>query len=359
MSQYLILDPAYWKTFLTPDRYTYEHIPDLTGKVAIVTGANSGLGYATTVGLAAHGAHVFMACRSEARCKEAMVRIREEVAKRFPNGPWREHPGGPSVKLEFLEVDMNDLSKVQTAAEQFLQTGLPLHLLVNNCGIGGTPWALSADGIEQQFAVNYLGPFAFTMALLDRLKESQPSRVVTVSSTAYEHFAAEGIDVQTIRTESEADMTPYDRYARSKFASILFTKALGRRLANDLVYCNVLYPGIVDTDFGHHSNTITTTNISMAERVMKAAQRSFTYLIGVSPERGALTVLHAATALEIEYGEARGKFFIPVGNQMRVNQILEEEERQEELWRFSEAIVNEKLKAGKHAKMQTMVQKEE
>ncbi|KAF9086189.1 hypothetical protein BGX29_001535, partial [Mortierella sp. GBA35] len=140
---------AFWKTFITPNRYSHDQIPDLTGKVAIVTGANRGLGYATTVALAAHGAHVFLACRNPERAADAIARAKAEIKETYPQA--RE------PQLEFLELDLNDMNKCRQAGQEFLKKGLPLHILVNNSGIMMVPFALSADGIENQFAVNHMG----------------------------------------------------------------------------------------------------------------------------------------------------------------------------------------------------------
>ncbi|KAF9547952.1 hypothetical protein EC957_007465 [Mortierella hygrophila] len=110
---------AWWKTHFTPNRYSHDQIPDLTGKVAIVTGANTGLGYATTA-LAAHGA---------------------QIKAKYPNSP--KYP-----QLEFLELNLNDMNKTYQAVKEFLGKDLPLHILVDNSGIMDTPFGLSADGIE-------------------------------------------------------------------------------------------------------------------------------------------------------------------------------------------------------------------
>ncbi|KAF9431770.1 hypothetical protein BGZ76_011723 [Entomortierella beljakovae] len=340
MAQYLTLDKAYWKTFISPDRYSYDHIPDLSNKVAIVTGANSGIGYATTVGLATNGCHVFMACRSETKCRDAMVRIKEEIREKYPDAQM-------DIKLDFLHVDMNDLRKVYASANEFLEKGLPLHILINNSGIGGTPWAASVDGIEQQFAINYLGPFTFTMALLDRIVDSQPSRIVTVSSVAYESFVSQGVNFEEIRRETSSNLSPFELFARSKFANILFAKALARRLKNEIVYCNVVYPGIVQTDMTCNEKSDQDGDSMIAgisDRLIDLARQMFSKVAGISAERGALTQLYCATSPEIENRNVRGKFFIPIGNEIRTNPIMDSVERQEKLWRLSEEIVKQKLK---------------
>ncbi|KAG0088955.1 hypothetical protein BGZ93_002430 [Podila epicladia] len=152
-------------------------IPDLTGKVAIVTGANGGVGYATTVALAAHDARVFMACRSEVRAKEAMDKVRQEIKRDYPRY-LRE------VKLAFLELDRSGLTKASHSEQTFVKEGLPLHILINISGVVFAPDKLSADGVEYMFSVNHLGHFVFTLGPLDRMKESQPSRIVNVRYAA-------------------------------------------------------------------------------------------------------------------------------------------------------------------------------
>lgn len=118
--------------YFTAPHFTNDIIPDLMGKIVIVTGANGGVGYATTVALAAHGAHVFMGCRSEARAKEVMEKIRQEIKRDYPL-----YRG--EVKLDFLELDLSDPTKVNQSAETFLKEGLPLHILINNSGVAVAP----------------------------------------------------------------------------------------------------------------------------------------------------------------------------------------------------------------------------
>lgn len=171
----------FYKSLYNGRHYSYDQIPNLTNKVALVTGANQGVGYATTLALVAHGAHVVMACRSEAKANDAIEQLHKDVAETYPRSTAAvQITKGERLKLEFLELDLNDLKKTQKSAQEFLSRGLPLHILINNSGIAGDAWTLSADGIENQFAVNHLGHFVFTLALLDRLKESQPSKIVIV-----------------------------------------------------------------------------------------------------------------------------------------------------------------------------------
>ncbi|GJJ71871.1 hypothetical protein EMPS_04228 [Entomortierella parvispora] len=331
-----LIDPAYWKVNLcTPNAYSYEQIPDLTGKVAIVTGANSGIGLATTVGLANRGARVIMACRSETRCKEAMVVIREQIqeerkARQQKKG---DAPQG-EIQLDFLEIDMNDLNKVQAAAKTFLSWGLPLHILINNSGIMGTPWTLSADGVEQQFAINYLGPFAFTLALLDRIKESQPARIVMVSSIGHLMAVPGSIDLDRINDPKHGN--PSSLYGQSKIASLLFAQALNRRLGSECkVYVNSPHPGVVDTEMCRHSG-------DSWGAFMGWVMRTWAKNLALKPKEGALNTLYCATSEEIETKDLRAKFFIPIGREYRAAKITENVELQERLWAYSETLVKEK-----------------
>ncbi|KAK3844475.1 MAG: hypothetical protein J3R72DRAFT_504780 [Linnemannia gamsii] len=124
---------AWWKTYFTPKCYSYDHIPDLAGKVTIVTGANTGLGYAIAVALAANGAQVFLACRSKQRAEDAIERAKAEIKTKYPSAP-------ASPQLAFLELDLNDMNKTHQAAQKFLKKELPLHILVNNSGIMKSLW---------------------------------------------------------------------------------------------------------------------------------------------------------------------------------------------------------------------------
>ncbi|KAG0208558.1 hypothetical protein BGX33_006188, partial [Mortierella sp. NVP41] len=208
----VVCNPAFWKTLVQRPRFTNNDIPDLTGKVVIVTGANSGLGYATTVALASHGAHVFLACRSETKALEAMERVKNEI-KKNPKAIYPKSANGATTTepaLDFLKLDLNDMNDCHRAARTFLERGLPLHILINNGGIMTSPFALSADGIEQQFAVNHMGHFVFTLGLLDVLKKSQPSRIVMLSSIGHEGSVKGGIDFDTLNDRTASN--PASRY---------------------------------------------------------------------------------------------------------------------------------------------------
>ncbi|KAF9132461.1 hypothetical protein BGW39_000098 [Mortierella sp. 14UC] len=337
---------AYWKSFFHGDGYSHDQIPDLTGKVAIVTGANSGLGYATTLALALHGAHVFLACRSRERALDAIERVKKEAKAKLP-----ERFATTEPRMEFLELDLGDLNKTCQAAQEFLKKGLPLHILVNNSGILGGPLELTADGIENEFGVNHMGHFVFTLALLDRIKGSQPSRIVIMSSLFHEKAA--GINYDTIFKAGDSEQphhqNVWDRYARSKLANVLFARALARRLINEpRLYINSCHPGYCSTRATQpipreKSKELQTEGWSL-NKSLDGLDDWFHKLVAWPVERGVLTQLYLATSPEIESRGIRGRYFGPIANEIEPSTYARDEKLQEELWEYSEKLANEKLK---------------
>lgn len=258
-----------------------------TGRVALVTGANTGIGRVTARELARAGARVFIACRSAERAQDALSEIRAAAAQ------------GGSVEL--LQLDLGDFASVRACAQDFLARGLPLHLLVNNAGLAGArglsqgrgrPWpspamaatqvasmrGLSPSGFELTFGVNHLGTFLFTQLLLDRLKASAPARIVTVASRA--HTRVRGIDFAVLRQPTQGT-GGLPEYGVSKLANVLFSAELGRRLAGTGVSTYALHPGVVATDVW---------------RQVPGPLRWLMKLGMISAEEGARTTLHCATA---------------------------------------------------------------
>ncbi len=190
-----------------PLKWTAEDIPDQTGRRAVVTGANSGLGRATARELARAGAEVVLACRDRARGEAAIAGIRDEV-------------DGAAVELAVL--DLADLGSVRTFAEHLGDD--PLDLLVNNAGVMATPHRRTIDGFELQLATNHLGHFALTGLLLDRLRAAPAPRVVSVSSLLHRSGRIDFDDLQ-----SEQGYRPWRAYSQSKLANLLFAFELDRR----------------------------------------------------------------------------------------------------------------------------------
>jgi NAD(P)-dependent dehydrogenase (short-subunit alcohol dehydrogenase family) len=254
-------------------KWNTSHIPDQTGRSAVVTGANSGIGYVTARELARRGARVLLACRNEARGIAALDRLRSEV---------------PRAEAEFRPLDLADLSSVRRFAaglDDF--DGDRLDLLVNNAGVMALPHRTTADGFEMQFGTNHLGHFALTGLLLPKLLATPGARVVSVSSML--HVLG---DVDLDDLNSERTYRRWIAYGRSKSANLLFVHELSRRLASagSPVVAAAAHPGYASTN-------LQTAGVRMegrrsAERFAEAANG----VIAQSPEGGALGTLCAATA---------------------------------------------------------------
>lgn len=237
----------------------------LSGRVALITGANTGIGRVTAHELAARGAHVFIACRSAERAQPALEQIRAASG---------------NTQVEALVLDLGDFASVRQCAQTFLARGLPLHLLINNAGLAGTR-GLSASGFELAFGVNHMGHFLLTQLLLERIQASAPARIVTVASRA--HYRASGLHWDALRHTTRS-RTAIDEYSNSKLANVLFSAELGRRLAGSGVAAYALHPGVVTSDLW---------------RAVPWPLRSLMKLGMISTEDGAVTTLFCATAPEI------------------------------------------------------------
>ena len=237
----------------------------LSGRVALITGANTGIGLVTACELARRGAHLFITCRDAVTSRTALERIRGAS-------------GNPQV--EALQMDLGDFASVQACAQTFLGRDLPLHLLVNNAGLLGQR-GLTASGFELAFGVNHMGPFLFTQLLRERLMACAPARIVTVASRA--HYRATGLDWDALRQRTRS-RTALDEYSNSKLANVLFSAELGRQLTGSGVSTYALHPGVVASDIW---------------RALPWPIQPLMKLGMISAEKGALTTLHCATAAEV------------------------------------------------------------
>ncbi|MFD0314874.1 oxidoreductase [Streptomyces flavalbus] len=259
-------------------------IPDQGGRVAVVTGANSGLGYVVARELARKGAHVVLACRSEVRGRAAERRIASEV-------------GGADV--EFVRLDLGDLGSVREFAAAYRHERLDL--LVNNAGVMALPYGTTVDGFETQFGVNHLGHFALTGLLLPALLATPDARVVTVSSMMH---ALATIDPRDLNSE-RGRYRRWVAYARSKSANLLFTHELARRLeaAFAEVTAVAAHPGYAAT------NLQTTGPRAAGRRVSEWVAELGNRVVAQSAEGGALPVLYAATAPDVRPDSFTGPSF--------------------------------------------------
>ncbi|MEV0062045.1 SDR family NAD(P)-dependent oxidoreductase [Nocardia sp. NPDC050718] len=252
--------------------WTEQHIPDQHGRVAIVTGANTGLGFETARLLAARGATVVLAVRDVEKGRQAAARMTGEVAVQ--------------------ELDLTSLESIRSAAADLREAHPRIDLLINNAGVMYTPRQTTADGFELQFGTNHLGHFALTGLLLDRLLPVPGSRVVTVSSTGHRILA--GIHFDDLQWERS-----YNRvaaYGQSKLANLMFTYELQRRLApHDTTVAVAAHPGV--------SNTELVRNSPAAFRVPVTWLAP---LLTQTPEMGALPTLRAATNPAVVGGQYYG-----------------------------------------------------
>ena len=290
-------------------KWTEDDIGDLSGKVAVVTGANSGIGYETARALAEKGADVVMACRSVQKGNEAADKIRALE---------------PRGSVEVMQLNLADLDSVRQFVEAFNAQHDRLDLLINNAGIMMTPYGKTAQGFEQQFGVNHLGHFALTGLLFERIKETSGSRVVTVSST-YHRLGK--IDFDDLHCEEKA----YGRqtaYGQSKLANLLFTYELQRKMDRaglDMVAV-AAHPGWSETNLQRHAGLFDFMNRFVAQ----------------DAAMGALPTLYAATAPDVRGGDYYGPegFMERAGypKKVRSNGRSQDEEVAERLWRVSEDL---------------------
>lgn len=250
---------------------------DLHGRRAIVTGANSGIGFTTAKQLAKQGASVTLACRNEAEGRARADEIRAEV---------------PNADLEVRKLDLGDLSSVRSFVDGYLRDHDSLHLLINNAGVMNTPKGKTVDGFETQIGVNHLGHFLLTELLLDTLQKSAPARVVAVSSCY--HDKAMGREGVIVLDDLHFDNRKYDgwvSYAQSKLANVLHAKNLAKRLEGTGVTAVSVHPGWVRTELLRHT----------MPAWMQSVMRPFMRMMGmVEPWEGAQTTLYAALAPDVE-----------------------------------------------------------
>lgn len=273
-----------------PVQWNEQSIPDQTGKVALVTGANSGLGWQTARALAEHGAHVLVGARSQAKATDAIERIAST---------------GPAGTMEPLVVELADLESVAAGAAKVLAEHDRLDVLINNAGIMMTPYATTAQGFEQQFGVNHLAHFALTGHLLRLLMATGGSRVISVSSNGHRPGRIDFDDLQ-----SEKSYSPYAAYFQSKLANLLFTAELQRRLdaVGSTALAAAAHPGGSNTNLGHE-------NPGGVLGALMGILSPLSGLLGQSAAMGALPQLRAATDPDVRgddyygpggFGQLRG-----------------------------------------------------
>lgn len=248
----------------------------MKGKTCIVTGATSGIGRSTAIALARAGATLGLVARDPERAEATVRAIRDETG---------------STAVEVFLADLASQAEIRGAAAAILDRYPLIHLLVNNAGVVNLQRQITADGIEQTFAVNHLGYFLLTHLLLERLRASAPARIVNVGSDA--HKFVKGINFDDVGFGD--GYTWMKVYGHSKLANLMFTYELARRLEGSGVTVNCVHPGAVATGLGKNNGAVSTLLI----RILSPFFRT--------PDKGAATTLHVATSPALE--GVSGRYF--------------------------------------------------
>lgn len=261
------------------NHWTADLIPDLTGKVVVVTGANSGIGLEAAREFARKGAQTILACRSPDRGRKAVRELHAEYS---------------DARAELMALDLASLASIRRFAQEFVQTHSRLDILVNNAGIMAVPYSQTENGFEGQMGVNHLGHFALTGRLLEVLLNTPEARVVTVSSTAHR---AGRMDFGNLLF-GNGGYSPFRAYCRSKLANLLFTYELQRRFEYAGVEALALaaHPGLASTNIGDH----------LHGRRLFGITQPFYSAITQSASMGALPTIRAAVDSQAKGGQYYG-----------------------------------------------------
>ena len=295
-------------------KWTTADIPDQTGRTAVITGANTGLGYETATALAAKGAHVVIAVRNIEKGNAAADLITRAI---------------PGASVVVQELDLSSLESIRSAADELRSRYDSIDLLINNAGVMMTPKSTTKDGFELQFGTNHLGHFALTNLLLDRVLAAPGSRIVTVSSVGH-RFARRGIRFDDLQWDNS-----YSRvgaYGQAKLANLMFTYELQRRLQGTDTIAVAAHPG--------GSNTELARNLPIAIRGLTTVLAPLMQ----GPDMGALPTLRAAT----DPGVLGGQYFGPdgFGEQRGYPKVVASSEAshdtdaQRRLWAVSEELTS-------------------
>ena len=280
---------------------------ELKGKVALVTGATSGIGSATAEAMAAKGAELFIVCRNAEKGRVLLDSIRSKTG---------------NTDLSMIVADLSVQADVRRAAAEFLETGKPLHLLINNAGVIYTERKVTVDGLEETFAVNHLGYFLLTELLRERLVASAPARIVSVASGA--HAFCKQIYFDDLNFEHRPFKT-FEVYGHSKLANILWTRELARQLQGTGVTANCVHPGAVRSGLGKQNGWLGKLTTALVGPFFQ------------SPEQGASTSIYVATSPDVE--GVSGKYFAKC-RELEPKPWAKDEAAAKQLWDVSRQLVS-------------------
>lgn len=302
------------------DKWTLQDIPDLTGKVIIVTGANSGLGFEDTKAFSGKGAKVILACRNLKKGNNALLKIQKEI---------------PKADVEVMQLNLANLDSIKNFASEFKEKYDRLDLLVNNAGIMMVPYQKTVNGFESQIGTNHLGHFVLTGLLYDLLKKTEGSRIVNVSSNAHKFG---DMDFDNFMYEEGKDYSRMKAYSRSKLANLLFTYELDRRFKEQNIKAIAVaaHPGMANTGLADH----------MMGWVAPVLKPLFSFFMQ-SAAKGALPTIRAAVDSEVKGGDYYG----PGGSnehrgypvKVRSTEVSHNEEDAKKLWEISEKLTGIKF----------------
>ncbi|KAM3955753.1 retinol dehydrogenase 14-like [Aphomia sociella] len=277
----------------------------MSGQVVIVTGANSGIGFATALDLARRGARLIVACRDDEKGNRAV----KSIIRRTKN-----------KSVRYIHLDLSSLASVRKFADTVKNTEAKLDVLINNAGASGMGRKKTDDGIIRDMQVNHFGPFLLTILLVPLLKKSAPSRVINVSSVLHKFGTIEGIN-------DEGRYGYLQAYCNSKLCNVLFSNELARRLEGTGVVVNSLHPGQVNTCL-------------YKATAIEKLRSLVLYTFFKTPEEGAQTSLYLAISEECD--QVTGKYFADC-EESNMSFKAQDEYLAKKLWTMSEQLVNIKL----------------
>ena len=297
-------------------------IPSQHGKIAIVTGANTGLGYETTLGLAKTGMKVILACRNQDKAEQAKARILSQL---------------PKAELAVMSLDLSQLASVRAFVEEYRDRYSHLNLLINNAGIMFPPYEQTEDGFESQFAVNYLSHFLLTQLLLDLMPDKPESRVVSLSSNAHKFGKINFEDLQSAEKYSSVAA-----YGQSKLACLLFANELNRRLQakGSQIVSLCAHPGVSNTELPRYIPKVVQLLLRLTPLPYMAHE----------PEAAALPTLYAALSPDLKGGDYLGpqgalEMSGPPG-QAPQSETAQDEAIAQQLWSISEQLTRRSFSDG-------------
>eukprot|EP00929_Paragymnodinium_shiwhaense_P115837 TRINITY_DN8499_c0_g2_i1.p1 TRINITY_DN8499_c0_g2~~TRINITY_DN8499_c0_g2_i1.p1 ORF type:complete len:531 (+),score=129.39 TRINITY_DN8499_c0_g2_i1:103-1695(+) len=323
-------------TFWREPEFALDEMPDLTGKVALVTGSNSGIGHEAALQLALANATVLAACRDMAKCRSSVSDINTVSAALRSHG-----------QAKAILIDLGDLNQVARAAEKILREVPRLDIIVANAGIATqVPHSLTVDGVETTFQVNYLGHFLLITRLLPLLRNATTSRVVHLTSGAHRGAPSEGVLLSKSAINDPSAVGLYGRYGMAKLANLVFAKELDRRYFEDGgLYSNAVHPGVVATEMLRISNFENILGPDLGRIVfhlLKLRNEIFAY----TARAGSLPLLYCAAGKAVEEEAIHGQLVVPVAKAWPSwHAKAEDEEFAKQLWAFSESLVREALHA--------------